>query len=168
MRRSPFSFISLSQKSSSALPTPYYQRTTTTLNLNYTADSMTVPSDRSGYLPVLPCLLLICSRNIYWAPFMCQPLKSNRTLWGSWAQKPFWAPYCSIRENRLHSASWPSMSSSGQAQTMAQRGREGMQRQGKSSQETVAQFVGRVLVPSQGIHLRISMNCFADSETPSR
>ena len=34
MRRSPFSFISLSQKSSSAFPTPYYQRTTTTLNLN--------------------------------------------------------------------------------------------------------------------------------------
>ena len=92
MRGSPFSFISLSQKSSSAFPTPYYRQTTTTLNLNYTADSMTVPSDRSGYLPFLSCLLLICSTNIYWAPFVCQPLKPNRSLWGSWAQKPFWAP----------------------------------------------------------------------------
>ena len=147
---------------------PHTLLPTTTLNLNYTAESMTVPSDRSGYLPFLPCLLLICSTHVYWASFMCQPLKPNRTLWGSWAQKPFWAPHFSITENRLHSASWPSMSSSGQVQTVAKQGREGMRRQGRSSQETVAQFGGRVLVPSQGIHLRISRSCFADTETPSR
>lgn len=44
---------------------PHTLLPTTTLNLNYTADIMTVPSDRSGYLPFLPCLLLICSTHIY-------------------------------------------------------------------------------------------------------
>ena len=40
-----------------------------------------------------------------------------------------------------------------QVQTVANQGREGMQRQGRSSQETIVQSRGRVLVPPQGIHI---------------
>ena len=54
--------------------------------------------------------------------------------------------------------SWPSLSSKGQVQTVANQGREGMQRQGKSSQETIVQPWVRVLVPPQGIHITISLS----------
>ena len=34
-----------------------------------------------------------------------QRVKPSRTLWGSWAQKPFYAPHLLITGNRPHSAS---------------------------------------------------------------
>ena len=52
-------------------------------------------------------------------------------------------------------------------QTVANQGREGMQRKGGSSQETVVQPWGRVLVPPQGIiHNRIS-ELFTELKTPT-
>ena len=63
---------------------------------------------------------------------------------------------------------WPSLSSKGQVQTDANQGKEGMQRQGRGSQETIVQSWGRVLVPPQGIHILISLSCFAETETPTR
>ena len=56
----------------------------------------------------------------------------------------------------------------GQVQAVANQGREGVQRQERSSQETVVQAWGRVLVPPQGIHKTIYLSCFADTETPTR
>ena len=43
-----------------------------------------------------------------------------------------------------------------------------MQRQGRSSQETIVQPWGRVLVPPQGIQTTTSLSCFADTESPTR
>ena len=63
---------------------------------------------------------------------------------------------------------WPSLSSKEQVQTVANQGREGTGRQGRSSQETIVQPWGRVLVPPQGIHITISLTCFADTEIPTR
>ena len=65
-------------------------------------------------------------------------MKPSRTLWGSWAQELF------------YSASLNSMSYKGQIQTVANQRREGMQRQGRSSQETIVQGPGRVLVCLKG------------------
>lgn len=60
------------------------------------------------------------------------------------------------------------MSLSGQVQTVAKQGREGTQRQGRRGVKKQSQEVwGQVLVPSQGIHLRISRSCFADTESPA-
>ena len=42
--------------------------------------------------------------------------------------------------------------------TVANQGRKGMQKQGRSSQETIMHFWGRVLVPPQGIHITISLS----------
>ena len=64
------------------------------------------------------------------------------------------------------------LSSSGQVQTVANQwgGWEvgWMQRQGRSSQETVVQPWGRVLAPPQEMHIAISLSCFADTEIPTR
>ena len=49
-----------------------------------------------------------------------------------------------------------------QVQTVDNQGREGMQRSGRSSQETVAQPWGRVLVPPQGIHTTIPLSSSAE------
>ena len=43
-----------------------------------------------------------------------------------------------------------------------------MQKQERSSQETVVQPWGRVLVPPQGIYITIPLSCLADTETPTR
>ena len=47
-------------------------------------------------------------------------------------------------------------------QTVANQGREGMQRQGRSSQDTTVQPRGRALVPPQGIHITISLSSSAE------
>ena len=47
----------------------------------------------------------------------------------------------------------PPLSSKGQVQTVADQGRKGRQRQGRSSQATIAQLWGSDLVPSQGIKI---------------
>ena len=43
-----------------------------------------------------------------------------------------------------------------------------MQRQGRNSLETIVPPWGRVLVPPQGLHIAVSLSCFADTETTSR
>ena len=43
-----------------------------------------------------------------------------------------------------------------------------MQRQGRNSQETAVQPWGRVLAPPQGMHIAISLSCFADTAIPTR
>ena len=45
-------------------------------------------------------------------------------------------------------------------QTVANQGREGMQRRRRSSQKTTVQAWGRVLVPPQGIHITRSLSSF--------
>ena len=49
-----------------------------------------------------------------------------------------------------------------QIRTVDNQGREGMQKQGRSSQETIVQPGGRVLVPPQGIRLTISLSSFTE------
>ena len=95
-------------------------------------------------------------------------LKPSRTLWGSWAQNSFWVPISCLQEIGFIQPPWSSPSSEGQVQTVANQGREGMQRQGRRSQDTIVQPWGRVLVPPQGIHITISLSCFADTEIPTR
>ena len=58
---------------------------------------------------------------------------------------------------------WPSLSSKGQVQTVADQERKVMQRLGRNSQETTVQPWGRMLVPSQGIHIMMEA-----SYTPKR
>ena len=88
-------------------------------------------------------------------------MKPRRTLWGSWAWKPFCGPCFLFVGNRLQPP-WPSLSSNRQIQTVADQGREGMQRQGRNIQETIVQPSGRVLVPPQGIHITISLSSSAE------
>ena len=90
----------------------------------------------------------------------------SRTIWG-WAQKPFCVPHFLITENKLQ-APWPSLSSNEQVQIVANQGREGMQRQEKSRQETIVEPWGRVLVSHQRIYIAISLSYFADTETSTR
>ena len=87
----------------------------------------------------------------------CILVKARRTLWGSWAWKPFWVPQFLFVENRLQPP-WPSLSPKGPTQTAANQGREGMQRQGRSSQEIIVQPWGRVLFLPQGIHRPICVS----------
>ena len=62
-------------------------------------------------------------------------------------------PFLVVR-NRLQ-LPWLSLRSKGQVQTLANQGREEIERQGRNSQETMVQPRGRVLVPTQGIHTAI-------------
>ena len=55
-----------------------------------------------------------------------------------------------VAGNRLQ-APRPFLNSKGQIQTVVNQAKEAMQRQGRSSQETIVQPWGRVLVPPQGI-----------------
>ena len=61
-------------------------------------------------------------------------VKPSRTLWHTWALKPFCPPFLVVG-NKLQPL-WPSLGSKGQIQTVASRGGKGMQRQGRDSQET--------------------------------
>ena len=70
-------------------------------------------------------------------------------LWSSWAWKPLCVPHTLFLRNRLHPP-WPSLSSKGKIQTVANQGKEGMQQQGRSSQEIIVQSWGRALVLPQG------------------
>ena len=62
----------------------------------------------------------------------------------------------------------PTVATVGQVQIGANQGREGMQRQGRNSQETIVQPWERVLVPPQGTFITIFLSCFAGTETPTR
>ena len=61
---------------------------------------------------------------------------------GSWAHKPFWVPHYLLLGDKLQPP-WPSLCSKGQVQAIAHQGREGMQRPGRSHQETIVPFGGR-------------------------
>ena len=63
--------------------------------------------------------------------------------------KSLCVPLLLITGNRLQS-SWPSLSSKGQVRTVANQGRERMQRQGRSSQKTIVQPWGRTWFPLKG------------------
>ena len=75
------------------------------------------------------------------------------------------SPVSSLQEIGFIQPPRPSLSSNGQIQTVANQGREGTRRQGRSSQETIAQPGGRVPAPARGIHITVSLSCFADTET---
>ena len=66
---------------------------------------------------------------------------------GSWAHKPFFVSHFLFLENKLQPL-WPSLSSKGQVQTVVNQGREGMQRQERSSQEAIVQLWGQGPGPS--------------------
>ena len=51
-------------------------------------------------------------------------------------------------------------------QTVANQEREGMQRQGRSSQETIVQPWDNVLVPPQGIHMTMSLSSSVAQNPP--
>ena len=85
-------------------------------------------------------------------------VKPSSTLWGFWAWKPVRVPHSLFVGNRLQPPC-PSLSPKGQIhRTGANQGREGMQRQGRRSQETMVQPWDRVLVPPQGIHRTVSLS----------
>ena len=63
----------------------------------------------------------------------------------------FSVPHFSLVGNRLQ-LPWLSLSSKGQVQTRADQGREGIQRQRRSCQETMVQPRSGALVSTQGIH----------------
>ena len=54
-----------------------------------------------------------------------EKVEPSRSLWGSWAQKPFCVPCSLFVGNRLQTP-WPSLSPKGQIQTVANQGREGI------------------------------------------
>ena len=61
-------------------------------------------------------------------------------------------PHCWLQ------APWPSLSSKGQIPTIANLEREGMQRQGRGSQETIVQPWGKVLVLPWEVHIITSLS----------
>ena len=87
--------------------------------------------------------------------WLCQDcLKPSRTLWGSWAQKAFLCPLFLVG-SRLQP---PWSFFKGQIWTVANPGMKGVQSQGRSSEETIVQPWSRVLTPSQGKHITMSLS----------
>ena len=62
---------------------------------------------------------------------------------------------------------WPSQSSKKQSQKVAHQGREGLQRPGRSSQETIAQPWDQVLVPPQGMYRTIPLSSSPERKPPT-
>ena len=116
-----------------------------------TAVSLCLPLGNSNYS--LPAL---------WVP---RTSETKQGPVGSWAHKSFCVPHFLFLWNELQPP-LPSLSSKGQVQTIANQGREGMQRPERSSQETIVQLWGRVLVPPQGIFITISLNSSAELNPP--
>ena len=134
------------------------------------AKSRTPPSDWTELIIILSCLtvfLCFCIFSPLWLNLFFETqgrprrlnffhskrqvedmgvlLKPRRTPWGFWAGKPFSVSHFLFVGNRLQPPK-PSLSSKSQVQTVANLGRQGIQREGRSSQETVVQTWGRVLV----------------------
>ena len=61
----------------------------------------------------------------------------------------------------------PFLSSKAQVQTIVNQEWEGMQRQGRGSQETIVQPWGRVLVQPQGINITISLSSSTELKPPT-
>ena len=85
-----------------------------------------VPARRNSRKPVSESKLLLL------------PLRLSRMLWGSWAPDPSYVPCFLFVGNRLQPP-WPSLRSKRQVQTVTNQGREGTQRQRRSSQEAIVQ-----------------------------
>ena len=81
---------------------------------------------------------------------------------------PFCVPHFLFVGNRLHSASmtFPEFQRAGS--NSCSPGSEGMQKQGRSSQEIIVQPWGRVLVPPQGIYIKISLSSSAATKAPTQ
>ena len=92
-------------------------------------------------------------------------MEPSRALWGSWAQAFLCPPLLILREEVSASMTFPEFQSAGQR--VANQGRELMQRQGRSSQETIVQPLGRVLVPFQGMYITISLSFYAKLKPPT-
>ena len=78
-----------------------------------------------------------------------KPHKNQKPYWnraGPPGHQPFCVPHFSFLGNKLQPPQ-PSLSFNGQIQTVANQGREGKQRAGRSRPETIVQPWGRVLVP---------------------
>ena len=58
--------------------------------------------------------------------------------------------------------------SKGQIQTVADKEKEGLQRQERSRRETIVQPWGRVLVPPQGTHITVSSELFIELKPPNK
>ena len=94
-------------------------------------------------------------------------LKLNRTLWGSGIQIVFVSPVSCLLDIDFIQPPRPSLSSKGQIQTVANQGREGMQKQGRNSQMVVQPW-GRVLLPPQGVCITISLSYSAGTKAPTQ
>ena len=91
-------------------------------------------------------------------------LKLSRTLWDSWAQSPFFVPLFLFVGNSLQPP-WASLSSKGQIWTILIREGRGCREREEQSRNNNA-TLGRVLVPPQGKHLKISFVLFIELKTP--
>ena len=74
-------------------------------------------------------------------------------------------PFLVGRGRTLGSMTFPD--SKGQIQIVANKEREGLQRQERSSQETVQPW-GRVLVPPQRTHITVSSELFIELKPPNK
>ena len=89
--------------------------------------------------------------------------------WGPWAWKPFCLLHLLIIGNWLHSASmvfaWVLM---GRFKYLLIREGRGCRDKRGAAKLTIVQPWGRVLAPPQGMHIAISLSCFADTAIPTR
>ena len=83
-------------------------------------------------------------------------MKPSRTVWDSWAQKPFCVPHSLFVGNRLQPP-WLSLSSKGQIQRAANQGREGMQTREEQPRNNSA-ALGQGPGSPQRIHITISLS----------
>ena len=85
---------------------------------------------------------------------------------GASGHKHFCVPHFLFLGTKLQPP-WPSLSSKGQVQTLANQGRERIERQGRNSPETMVQPWGRVLGPPQGICITVSLRSSAELKPPT-
>ena len=89
-------------------------------------------------------------------------------MWGSWAQKPFCVPHFLLAGYRLHSApkTFPEFQQSRLKQLLVREGKgrdtETREEESGNNSATLGQSPGS---PS-GIHITISLSCFADPDIP--
>ena len=93
----------------------------------------------------------------------------SRTLWGSWAQRPFCVPHFLIIGNRLHSASmtFPEFQWGRFKQMLIREGR-GCRDKGGTVRRTNSAALGQGPGSPSRDTQTISLSCFADTESPTR
>ena len=100
------------------------------------------------------CLHLLGNFNTFFSP---STFETEQDLVGFLGMEAFpCPPFLVCRKQTAASMTFPASQRANRK--VAYQGREGRQRQGRSSQETIAQPWGRVLVPSEGIHITISLS----------